>query len=575
MDFGRLVEQARDLWSRPVGKLIFGSIAVFLIAAAAFSYMWTRPTYVALGKFDAANAPTVQKTLTENKVRFTQEQPDFTFMVHQDDYNQARLLLAEANLDPNGAVWSPLTWKGQTTWSDTELDKRQLMVEQKQNELARAIRTLNSIDQAKVQITVPMEQRLFREDEKPVKASVVVLPKQGEKLEQSVVESIMEILAGSVEGLERSNVKVVDSSTGRIVSNDAFKPKVMDAASEASNAQLTVIKQYQDQWQKTLKEQLEIVAGPGNVSVIVTPSINFAQITEEAIDYRPTGAGGKGVVLSEQTSKASSEGGGTTPAGNGSSGMTPNVEVGVPSYPGAVNQGTGAVSTDKVETIVNYLVSQTNTITEKPGGAIDEISVGVMVNSKTISAASEEAIRKTVAMAMGSKARVEVAALEFAPSAWDLADTQTPTGPTRMPFSVNWLYVLFAVASTLGAIGAAMLFFRPRKPVLEPVFAGPEAAMMGGIPVADLEMAAALDAYSGARASAGAAGLDPQESGLPQTPEDVAALAPEEIALLGDEFLQQLGVDPAKVRMREKVEKIAKANPEAVATLLKTWISDG
>jgi len=36
-----------------------------------------------------------------------------------------------------------------------------------------------------------------------------------------------------------------------------------------------------------------------------------------------------------------------------------------------------------------------------------------------------------------------------------------------------------------------------------------------------------------------------------------------------------VGVDPAKVRMREKVEKIAKANPEAVPTLLKTWISDG
>ena len=165
MDFGRLVEQARDLWSRPVGKLIFGSIAFFLIAAAVFSYMWTRPTYVALGKFDGANAPSVEKILTENKIRFEQEQPEFTFSVHQDDYNQARLLLAgDANLDPEGAVWSSPTWRGMTTWSDTELDKRRLLVEQLQDDLARLIRTLNSIEKAKVTITVPMEQRLFRED---------------------------------------------------------------------------------------------------------------------------------------------------------------------------------------------------------------------------------------------------------------------------------------------------------------------------------------------------------------------------------------------------------------------------
>lgn len=574
MDFARLVEQAKDLWSRPVGKLIFGSIALFLVVAAVFSYMWTRPDYVALGRFDAANAPKVQKKLEEAKILYEQEQPEFTFKVLQSDYEKARLLLVEAELDPQGAVWSPLTWKGMTSWSDTEFDKRLLWVEQKQNELARAIRALSVVDQAKVQITLPAEQKLFREDEKPVKASVVVQPKKGQKLEIAVVESIMELVANAVEGLERTNVAVFDASTSRMVSSDAFKPKSTDAAAEVSNTQLTVLKQYQDRWQETLRQQLEIVAGVGNVSVIVNPSINFDRITQEAIEYKPTGANGKGVILSESNKKEASEGGAGTTAGPGSTGVTPNVETGVPSYPGTVNTTPTAVSADKVETIVNYLVSQTKTITEKPGGAIDEISVGVLVNSKTIPAASEEAIKKTVATAMGSKAKVEVAAMQFAPNALDLIAEQAPTGPTRTPISVNWLYVLFAVACTLGAIGAAMLFFRPRKPVLEPVFAGPEAAMMGGIPVADLEMAAALDAY-GAQTGPVSTVQEPREKGLPQTPDDVAALAPEEIALLGDEFLQKLGVDPAKVRMREKVEKIAKASPEAVATLLKTWISDG
>ncbi|HWI62365.1 MAG TPA: flagellar M-ring protein FliF C-terminal domain-containing protein [Symbiobacteriaceae bacterium] len=545
---------------------------MFLIGAAVFSYFWTRPEWVALGRFDAANAPKVQAALEEAKIPYQPAQPEYTFQVQPGDYERARLLLASAELDPTGAVWTPLTWKGMTSWSDTEFDKRQYWVEQKQNALARAIRTLSVVDQASVQVTVPMEQKLFKEQEKPVTASVMVLPKKGQKLTTPVVESIMELVAASVEGMDRNNVKVFDSSTSRMVSADAFKKADPNSPAEVSNTQLAVEKQYQDRWQQQLTEQLERAIGPGNVSVIVRPVINWDRVTSEAIEYKPTGANGKGVVLSESNKKESTEGGGSTQSGTGASGVTPNVETGVPSYPGSVNQGSGALSADKVETIVNYLVSQTKTITEKPGGAIEEISVGVLVNSKTVDSAAEQSIMRVIQTAMGSKAKVDVAAMVFAPSAWDLAKPETPQ-PIPQPFSLNWMYVILAVALTLGGIGAAMLFFRPRKPVLEPVFAGPEAAMMGGIPVADLEMAAAIDAYT-AQGGPAVAGQPPEQT-VPATAEDIAALAPEEIALLGDEFLQKLGVDPAKVRMREKVEKIAKANPEAVATLLKTWISDG
>lgn len=548
-----------------------GSIAVFLVSAAVFSYFWTRPSYVTLGRFDGANATKAQKRLEEAKIPYKQTQPDFTFEVPKEQAEKARLLLAEAELDPTGAIWSPLTWKGMTSWSDTEFDKRQLWVEQKQNALVRAIRALSVVDQAQVQITVPMEQKLFKDQEKPVTASVVVLPKQGQKLTTPTIESIMELVASSVEGLDKTRVTVLDSSTSRVVSADAFKKPAADSPVEVSNTQLAVIKQYQDRWQETLQAQLERVAGPGNVSVIVTPAINFDRIKVEATEYKPTGANGKGVTLSESSTKKSSSGGGTNTAGTGSSGVTPNVETGVPGYPGATNQNVGAISSDEVATIVNYLVSETKTITEKPGGAIEGISVGVLINSKTIDTVAEQKIKQVVTTAMGAKANVEVAAMQFAPTAWDLIPEQ-PATVTPTPVTVNWLYVVFAIAATLGAIGALMLFFRPRKPVLEPVFAGPEAAMMGGIPVADLEMAVAADAYAAHAAHAGPAAAS---QSLDQAQEEVNPLAPEEIALLGDEFLQKLGVDPAKVRMREKVEKIAKTDPQAVASLLKTWISEG
>jgi flagellar M-ring protein FliF len=570
LDFARLWEQAKDLWSRPVGKLIIGSLTVFVVAAAILSYVWSRPSYVTLGKFEAADATQVAKRLGESKIPYRND-ANFTFSVPNDKFDEARLALADLDLDPANLVWSIESWKGKTSWSDTEFDKRRLWEEQTETNLARAIKTMSVVENARVDITLPSEPKLFKDQEKPPKATVWVLPRKGQQMTTPMVESIMESISGAVEGLDKTGVTVIDSSRSKVVSADAFKQQNGAAVDgEASNAQLKIVKEYQDRWTQQLTEQLEKVAGPGNVSVLVNPVINWDRVQEEVQEYKPSGTDGKGMVLSTSSKKSSSDG--TSPTTQaGASGATPNAEVGVPGYPGATSGQGGSINSENVETITNYLVSQTKRITDKPGGSIEEVSVGVFLNTKTVEATTEQAMQRVVANAMGSKAKVEVAAVPFAPSIWDEIANQPGPVPPKTP---ALLYVLLAIAGTLGIIAFGMLAFRPRKPVLEPVFAGPEAAMMGGIPVSELEMSAAADAY--ATQGGGVAGRAPTLRIDGQAPEEEAdPMAPEEIALLGDEFLRELGVDPAKVRMREKVEKVAKANPEAVAQLLKTWIQDG
>jgi flagellar M-ring protein FliF len=579
LDFARLWEQAKDLWSRPIGKLIISSLGVFVVAAAILSYVWTRPTYVTLGKFEATDATQVAKKLNDNKIPFKND-ANFTFTVPTDKYDDAKLALADLNLDPTATVWGIDSWKGKTSWSDTEFDKRRLWEEQTETNLARAIKTMSVVENARVDITLPSEPKLFASQETPPKATVMVQPKKGQQLTTPMVESIMQAVAGAVDGLDKTNVIVIDSSRSKVVSADAFKEKAGTAAaqpdSEEANVQLQVQKEYTDRWTQMLTDQLEKVAGPGNVSVLVNPTINWARVQEDMQQYTPSGTDGKGMILSQSSKKSTSDGTAPSGAGTEASGTTANSELGVPSYPGTTTGQGGTMSAENVENITNYLVNQTKTSTDKPGGSIEEVSVGVFLNTKTVDATTEQAMQRVVANAMGSKAKVEVAAVPFAPSLWDTLGNQPTTTPTQ-PKTPALLYVLLAIAGTLGIIGFGMLAFRPKKPVLEPVFAGPEAAMMGGIPVSELEMAAAADAYASQSGHGPAAGPAPTLSigGEAAEEEEAEPLAPEEIALLGDDFLKELGVDPAKVRMREKVEKVAKANPEAVAQLLKTWIQDG
>jgi len=423
---------------------------------------------------------------------------------------------------------------------------------------------------------VPVDKPLFKADEKPPKASVFIQPKKDQKLTAGMVEGIIEIVSNAVEGLKPSDVAVMDTIKGTLVSNSAFKTKTPEQAQSELRTDFMVLQQrYQQYWQDQLTSQLEKVMGLGNVSVVVNPVINWDKVMTEAQEYKGAAPDGKGIIVSQQTIKENTEG---TPAGSGQApaGTTTNSEPNSPTYPGQVPSQTGAVSSDKNSQIINYLVNQTKTVTEKPGGAIESISVGILVNrAKVVDATAEKALNDVVTVAMGPKAQVMVAAMPFAEELKSVFAEEAK--PSATPINAqNWLYWVLGVALGLGGIGFFFVATRPRRPVLEPVFVGPEAAMMGGIPVTEIErppVAAAVVSAVVAESTLGPGGA-PVEKKLPETAEELTQLSPEEIATLSDEFLLRLGVDPSKVRMKEKVERIAKVQPEQVASLLRTWITE-
>jgi flagellar M-ring protein FliF len=563
LDLARLWEQFKELWAKRSGKVIIGLVTLFIITLAGAGIYVSRPTYRPLGTFDAQSAPKVQQKLQEKRIPYTQTPGDpYTFQVKESDWNAARLVVAELNLDPDSVKWATDKWSEQSNWMMTDFDKRRALVEQLQTELSRAVSSISAVNRARVTLTVPMTDRLFKEDQTKPKASVIVEPKPGQKLTTPIVEAIMSTVAGAVDGLDKKDVVVVDTTTNQIVSEGAFAPKPQGQATlEQTNDRLTIQKNFEQYWQAKLTAALEQVVGPKNASVIVNPVFDWESVMKEGIEYTGANGGTKGVVVSSQKETSAATGSGTTtqtPAGT-----TPNAEAGPPTYPGAQPNQTGPLSEEKVKEITNYLVSQTKTISEKPGGAIKSISVGVMVNNAVVKPEDEPKLTAVIASALGNNASVQVAAIPFN-NPFDKVFEPAPQAPSGLP--TQWLWWILGAALALAGIAYFISALRPKRPVLEPVYTGPEAGMMGGIPVSDLELVLGSQAP-------GSQDLQDQQK-LPQAPEDLAQLAPEEIALLGDDFLHQLGVDPAKVRMKEKVEKIAKANPEAVANLIKTWIAD-
>lgn len=560
MDLARLWEQVKEFWAKPSGKWIVGAVAGFIAIGAVAAVLSWSPKYQNLGTFDAQSAPKVQQKLQEQNILYKQASNDpYTFQVEQDKWPQAKLVIAELNLDPESVKWAADSWATKTDWMSTEFDKRRLLIEQQETNLSRAVESLGAVNRARVNLAVPSD-RLFKEDQTKPKASVVVEPKPGQKLTTSVVEAIMSTVAGAIDGLDKRDVVVIDTLSNRVLSDGAFEPMPDGQVALSQTAdRLMIQRNFEEYWQKKLTAALEQVVGPRNASVLVTPVFDWETVMKNSTEYTGANGGNAGVKVSEQSKTASSTGQTvTTPV---PAGATANAETGPVTYVGAPPGTTQPLSAEQVERITNYLVSETKTVSESPGGGIKEINVGIFVNEKYVTPQTAQAMNTVIATSLGNNARAQLSAIPFNNA---FEDVWTPPAPsTSLP--TQWLWWILGATLALGGIGFFLTALRPKRPILEPVFTGPEAGMMGGIPVSDLELV--LSGPAGAQASA-------EEKRVPQTADELMQLAPEEIALLGDEFLNQLGVDPAKVRMKEKVEKIARANPEAVANLIKTWIAE-
>ena len=133
---------------------------------------------------------------------------------------------------------------------------------------------MDGIKKATVRI-VPPRDSLFDNEEgrQPGKASVYIETKDGYKINSGKTESIMALVANSVEGLEKKNVAVIDE-TGKILSDSVIAG---DDPNGALPLDVRQARQYelQEKYTKNTQEFLDGILGKGNSKVLVNVSLNF------------------------------------------------------------------------------------------------------------------------------------------------------------------------------------------------------------------------------------------------------------------------------------------------------------
>lgn len=149
--------------------------------------------------------------------------------VDQDELNRAKDLLAIKGM-PSGTARGYALFDEASNLGATEFDKRIRLIRALSGEMEAAIMEFDVVDYANVEIVIP-EVRLFAATQPLVTASILIKRSNGAQITDETVYAILELVSNSVEGLDKSNISVVDTE-GRVLSSG-----VVDRMDEKQMAQ--------------------------------------------------------------------------------------------------------------------------------------------------------------------------------------------------------------------------------------------------------------------------------------------------------------------------------------------------
>lgn len=386
-----------------------------------------------------------------------------------------RLELAGQGIPQGGGVGFEIFDKAQL--GVTEFVQRLNYVRALQGELARTIRQLSEVDQARVHIAIP-ERTIFTEKEEKPTASVVLKLKAGRALSQGQISGIVYLVSSSVEGLTTDHVSIIDNM-GNILSKPADGDVVADA--KQRDYQKSVDRDYETK----LASMLEGIVGKGKVIVRVSTKIDYSQVEKTEETFDPDTIAMRNVQRSQEKSSGATNGGIPGVLSN-----QPGQQAATTTAP---SSSAAPSSSQKSTENINYEVSRSVSKISMPRGDIKNVSVAVLVDGtytkqrdKTVyKARGEDELKKydeIVKAAIGfNKDRGDQVIVENVPF---------ETVPEEV-VKTDYVKVLLSILKYLvPLVLIVLIIFFVIKPVIETLKASPkempapgELPMMGGVSV--------------------------------------------------------------------------------------------
>jgi flagellar M-ring protein FliF len=276
---GNLIANLRTLSN---GRLItlMGAGAAILLALVYLTMKMAAPPLVPLYTgIESEAAGTVLQRLDTMGVTY-QVQGESTILVPADQAARLRMTLAADGLPSGGPVGYELLDNEQGL-GVTRFQEDIRYLRALEGELARSIRTLNSIANARVHLVLPKREPFQRQAPQPT-ASVLVVMRGAATLGREQVMAIQYLVAQAVPSLKPQSVSIIDQQ-GTLLAGSTDDGQGQSAA-QAADARAAL----ESRLSHSIEEMLIPHLGPDKVRVTVSADVDYDRVVEKRRFSIPT-----------------------------------------------------------------------------------------------------------------------------------------------------------------------------------------------------------------------------------------------------------------------------------------------
>lgn len=510
-------------------KTTIAAILVALVAAIYTFSSWASttdmaPLYIDLDTDDAA---AITDELTVLGVDYELADQGRTVMVPRDRVYELRLDMSAVNLPTGGNEgYSLLDNQGITS---TQFQQRVAFQRALEGELAKTIRAIDTVDAANVHLVIP-EDDLFSGDD--VFATASVLVQTSSILAPEQVQAIVNLVAGSVEGLREDAVTVADQN-GLVLAAPGQSP--FDRA--GSGGAMDQTRDFEQQLAGEITSMLTAVVGPGKVMVTVSAEMDWDATSTVSETHTPSAVPeGADPLVSSETTRTEAY---TTTSSDGDGGVLGEGE--------EATESTSNSNYSADDQSRDYVFDSTVQTVERQGGDIQRLNVAVLLDEAQVTETELAEIQTLVTGAAGLDTQrgdtLAVSRMAFDTTIADSLAAELDANPANaQPGGGIISTAILGLIGLLIVVVGGIQLFRGSRPV----------------EVEELDLATLTNSLV-------AASRPPIQA----TAAAAAAAGPASAIPLGAGTTEVMQASP-----EDELRALVDSQPDEVARLLRTWLAD-
>ncbi len=354
------------------------------LAIAVFILLWGKePDMRPLGTYTTQELVKTLDFLDQQKIPYQVDGK--SVLVNAENFSNIRLALTRAglaNATDASTDGEDILLKDSSFGVSQRMESERLKLS-RERQLASAIEQFQNVAKAQVLLAIPKDNVFARNERKP--SATVVLSLKGNALGQGEVDSIVDMVASAVHGLEPTRVTVTDQN-GRLLNSGS-----QDPVSAQTRKEFAMQQKQELEYKQKIDAILIPVLGADNYTAEVDLSLDFSQQEQTRKTYNPDLPAVRSEMTMEENSANGSNGGVPGALSN-----QPPAASNIPQQATGPNAETTASSSgrSRKEATRNFELDTTVSHIRRQMGGIRRMTVSVAVDYKSATAADGKVSRE-------------------------------------------------------------------------------------------------------------------------------------------------------------------------------------